>query len=99
MRSDEAADGAGGAGAAARRARDGAVRRWRSSTCRCPDMDGLALARAIRAEPALAALPLRAADLRGRARATAEAARAAGIAAYLTKPVRQSQLLRRAEPA
>lgn len=56
-----------------------------------PRMNGLALAREIRADPALASMPLvllTSAAVRG----SAEQARRAGFAAYLTKPVRQSQL-------
>src|SRR6185295_9391521 len=56
-----------------------------------PEMDGLALARAIGGDPALAALPLLMLSAWGRT--TAEAARAAGIGAYLTKPVRPTRLL------
>ena len=56
-----------------------------------PEVDGLALARAIGADPALAAIPLLMLSSWGRT--TAEAARAAGIAAYLTKPVRPTRLL------
>jgi len=56
-----------------------------------PGMDGLDLARAIGAEAALASIPivlLTSWAVRG----SAQAAREAGISAYLTKPVRQSQL-------
>ncbi|HUP87341.1 MAG TPA: response regulator [Acidimicrobiales bacterium] len=56
-----------------------------------PGLDGLELAARIRSEPTTAALPLvllTSAAVRG----TAEAARRAGIQAYLPKPVRQSQL-------
>jgi CheY-like chemotaxis protein/HPt (histidine-containing phosphotransfer) domain-containing protein len=56
-----------------------------------PDLDGLAVARAIRAEPALAALRLVLLTSVGDDGHVAEA-RAIGIAASLTKPVRQSQL-------
>jgi two-component system sensor histidine kinase/response regulator len=56
-----------------------------------PAMDGLELARAIRGEPALASLPL-VLFTSWAVRGSAEAARQAGISAYLTKPVRQSQL-------
>ena len=56
-----------------------------------PGMDGLELARAIRGEPVLAQIPL-VLLTSWAVRGTAEAARRAGIAAYLTKPVRQSQL-------
>jgi CheY-like chemotaxis protein len=56
-----------------------------------PGMDGLQLARAIKAQPKLASIPmimLTSAGLRGHAGES----RKAGIAGYLTKPVRQSQL-------
>jgi two-component system, sensor histidine kinase and response regulator len=56
-----------------------------------PEMDGLVVARAIRAEPALAALRLVLLTSVGHDEHAAEA-RAVGIAAHLTKPVRQSQL-------
>ena len=56
-----------------------------------PEMDGLEVAQAIRAEPALAALPLVLLTSVGHDEHAA-AAREVGIAAYLTKPVRQSQL-------
>jgi signal transduction histidine kinase/DNA-binding response OmpR family regulator len=55
------------------------------------DTDGIAIARAIREEPALHAMPLlmvTAHDDSGRARV----ARGAGFAAYLVKPIGQSQL-------
>src|SRR5678815_630468 len=56
-----------------------------------PGMDGLELARAIRADARLGSLRLvmmTSVGLRGHA----EEARSAGVDAYLTKPVRQSQL-------
>ncbi len=56
-----------------------------------PGMDGLELARTIKADPALAALPLvmlTSITQRGHE----ELVQRAGIAAYLTKPVRQSHL-------
>jgi len=56
-----------------------------------PDMDGLELARAIKADPALATLKLvllPSLGLQGEARQVQEA----GVDAYLTKPIRQSQL-------
>jgi PAS domain S-box-containing protein len=56
-----------------------------------PGMDGLELARAIREEPALTAVRL-VLLTSWAVRGSAEAARQAGIHAYLTKPVRQSQL-------
>src|SRR2546426_4724692 len=57
-----------------------------------PDMDGLALASAIRSDPALRSIPLVLLTSWGQPGET-EAARAAGIAAYLAKPVRAGHLL------
>ena len=56
-----------------------------------PGMDGLELARAIRDEPALGEVRL-VLLTSWAVRGSAQAAREAGISAYLTKPVRQSQL-------
>ncbi len=56
-----------------------------------PDMDGLQLARAIKAEPALAPLPLVLLSSIG-LRGTSKECKEAGIAGNLTKPVRPSQL-------
>ncbi len=56
-----------------------------------PGMSGLALARAIKAESTLAATRLVLLTSFGR-RGDAQAAREAGIVAYLTKPIRQSLL-------
>ena len=56
-----------------------------------PDMDGFDLARTIKATPHLAQLPL-VLLTSFRERRHSETAREVGIAAYLTKPVRQSQL-------
>src|ERR1043165_555841 len=56
-----------------------------------PGMDGLALARAIKADPALAPTRLVLLTSHGR-RGDATAAHAAGYAAYLTKPVHEAQL-------
>ena len=56
-----------------------------------PGMDGLALARAIRADAALAGTKLLLLTSVG-VDEDAEALRAAGVAAHLTKPVRQSEL-------
>jgi CheY-like chemotaxis protein len=56
-----------------------------------PRIDGFELARAIKADPEIAAVPLvlfTSAGVRG----DGAVARAAGVAAYLSKPVRQSQL-------
>ena len=56
-----------------------------------PGMDGLELARAIKADPALAPTLLILLTSQGQ-RGDAKAAHTAGYAAYLTKPVNQSQL-------
>ena len=56
-----------------------------------PEMDGMALARAIKAEPQLASVPLVLLTSLGQ-RGEATAARHAGFNAYLTKPLRKSQL-------
>ena len=58
---------------------------------RLPDLDGLELARQIRAEPSLAALPLILATAFDRA-ALREDALACGFATYLRKPVRRAEL-------
>jgi signal transduction histidine kinase/DNA-binding response OmpR family regulator len=85
---DEAADGA----AALDRLRAATGRRYDAALLdmQMPEMNGLELARAIGADPALASMPLLMLSSWGRT--TAEAARAAGIAAYLTKPVRPTRL-------
>ncbi len=56
-----------------------------------PDMDGIELARAIRSDPRLARIPLLMMTSMG-VRGNAEDCRQAGVNAFLTKPVRQSQL-------
>ncbi len=56
-----------------------------------PGMDGLSLARAIKSDPNLAAIPLVLLTSVGQ-RGDGDAALKAGIAAYLNKPIRQSQL-------
>lgn len=56
-----------------------------------PGMDGLGVARAIKADPALASTRLVLLTSHGQ-RGDATAAQAAGYAAYLTKPVHESQL-------
>ncbi len=56
-----------------------------------PDMDGMALARAIKADPALASVRLILLASVGQ-RGHRQQAEASGFAAYLTKPVRQNQL-------
>jgi CheY-like chemotaxis protein len=86
---DEAADGA----AALARLRAGRGGRYDAVLLdvQRPEVEGLALARAIGGDPALAAIPLLMLSAWGRT--TAEAARGAGIAVYLTKPVRATRLL------
>ncbi len=56
-----------------------------------PEVDGIELARRIKAETALAGLPLILLASFGW-RGQAQAARSAGLAAYLTKPIRQARL-------
>ena len=56
-----------------------------------PGMDGFELARTIKSEPAIASVPMVLLTSFGQ-RGDGATAREAGIAAYLTKPVRQSQL-------
>ena len=56
-----------------------------------PGMDGFELARAIKSDPSIAGMHLVLLTSAG-VRGDGATARAAGIAAYLTKPVRQSQL-------
>ena len=56
-----------------------------------PEMNGFQLAEAIKADPAIAAVALVLLPSFGK-RGHGEKARQAGIAAYLQKPVRQSQL-------
>jgi PAS domain S-box-containing protein len=56
-----------------------------------PGMDGFELARQIKSDPAIAALPLVLLTSFGQ-RGDSTTAREAGVAAYLTKPIRQSQL-------
>jgi CheY-like chemotaxis protein len=56
-----------------------------------PGMDGLALARAIKADPALAPTKLILLTSQGQ-RGDAKAAQAAGYAAYLTKPIQEGRL-------
>ena len=63
-----------------------------------PDMDGLALARAIKADPAIAATPLVLLTPFGQT-VPAEALLAAGIARSLFKPVRPAQLFEGLERA
>ena len=56
-----------------------------------PGMDGFELARTIKADPSIAAVPLVLMPSFGQ-RGDGQVARESGIAAYLSKPVRQSQL-------
>jgi len=59
--------------------------------CQMPDMDGFALTRAIQAQPGLVALRLMMMSAVGQ-RGVQDTAAALGIAALLTKPIRQAQL-------
>ena len=87
-----AADGASALRAALRGAAPGAPYDVAILDMQMPGMDGLALARAHpRRRGDRGAAPA-AADLPRRPRATAQTLRDAGIAAHLTKPVRQSEL-------
>jgi CheY-like chemotaxis protein len=85
---DEAADGA----TALERLRAPTGRRYDAALLdmQMPVMDGLELARVIRADPSLASMPLLMLSSWGGT--TAEAARNVGIVAYLTKPVRPTRL-------
>jgi two-component system, sensor histidine kinase and response regulator len=56
-----------------------------------PEMDGIALTTAIRTDPSLASLPIVLLPSTG-VRGSGEAARRAGVSAYLTKPVHQTRL-------
>jgi two-component system sensor histidine kinase/response regulator len=56
-----------------------------------PDLDGIELTRLIRGDPATATLPVVLMTSSG-VRGSHEAARQAGVSAYLTKPVHESQL-------
>jgi len=58
-----------------------------------PDMDGLALTRLLRAEPAFAHLPIVAVTAYAM-KGDEEKARAAGVDAYITKPVAKEQFRR-----
>lgn len=57
-----------------------------------PEMDGLALARAIRADPSVAGTPLVLVTAYGRRKSDVDSFHAAGIDAFLLKPVNRSQL-------
>lgn len=57
-----------------------------------PDEDGLAFARAIRRDPAFASTPLLLLTSFGRRRHDIEAFKAAGIDAFVVKPIRRTQL-------
>ncbi len=92
VRSDGAATAAAGLTAVREAARSGRPYDVALVDYRLPDMDGFALARELRADPALAAtrpILITGFDERGRAEAAAEA----GFAAYIPKPVKLSRLL------
>ena len=91
MQSHGAEDGPSGLDHLRRAARSGVPYDLVILDMQMPGMDGLELARAIKAERELAALPLVLLTSLG-FRGQAGEARQVGIAAYLTKPLRQSQL-------
>ena len=86
------ADGATALGSRSTPPRGGRRTSWPCSTCMMPGMDGLQLTRAIRGSPELPSMGLLLLTSVGAQGEPAEARRA-GVDAYLTKPVRQSQLL------
>jgi signal transduction histidine kinase/DNA-binding response OmpR family regulator len=88
---EEAEDGETALRRLARAAEDGVPFAFALLDMQMPGMDGLELARAIRADGAHAALRLVMLTSVGR-RGHAEEARKAGIGAYLTKPVRREHL-------
>ena len=92
MRSDSAASGAEGLAAMRRAALASTPYTIALVDYQLPDTDGFALARAIKADPALdktRPILITGLDEHGRA----EAAAAAGFAGYITKPVKLSRLL------
>ncbi len=93
MRCATAADGLAGLEALRQAAREGNPFELAIIDMKMPRMDGLALAAAVRADPALAALRV---VLVTSLHSTDELARAreAGISAYLSKPVRRHELYR-----
>jgi two-component system, sensor histidine kinase and response regulator len=93
MRSATASDGLAGLELLRQAARDGNPFELAIIDMKMPRMDGLALAAAVRADPALAALRI---VLVTSLHSTDELARAreAGISAYLSKPVRRHELYR-----
>src|SRR5205085_316521 len=91
LRSDEVAGGAAALAALRAALTAGEPYELAILDLQMPEMDGLELARAIKGEPALAGVPLVLLTSVGFSPSGAQA-REAGIAAYLTKPVRQSQL-------
>jgi signal transduction histidine kinase/DNA-binding response OmpR family regulator/HAMP domain-containing protein/putative methionine-R-sulfoxide reductase with GAF domain len=90
--SDEAATAAEGLARLRQAAREGRPYGLAFLDVQMPDMDGLALATAIRKDPTVGAIPLVLLTSWGQP-GEAEAARQAGIAAYLAKPVRSGPLL------
>jgi signal transduction histidine kinase/DNA-binding response OmpR family regulator/HAMP domain-containing protein/putative methionine-R-sulfoxide reductase with GAF domain len=92
MVSDEVASGAEGLARLRQAARERRPYGLAILDLQMPDMDGLALASAIRSDPAIGSIPLVLLTSWGQP-GEAEAARSAGIAAYLAKPVRAGHLL------
>ena len=92
MASDEAASAAEGLGRLRQAAREGHPYGLAILDLQMPDMDGLALAGAIRSDPAIRSIPIVLLTSWGQP-GEVEAARAAGIAGYLAKPVRAGHLL------
>jgi signal transduction histidine kinase/DNA-binding response OmpR family regulator/HPt (histidine-containing phosphotransfer) domain-containing protein len=94
MRAEAAADGPSALQALQSAAAEGAAFDLAILDMHMPKMDGLSLARAIQADPALRStrlLLLTSLDVEG----DNDELRAAGISAHLTKPVRQSELYNR----
>jgi signal transduction histidine kinase/DNA-binding response OmpR family regulator/HAMP domain-containing protein/putative methionine-R-sulfoxide reductase with GAF domain len=92
MVTDEAATAADGLARLRKAAEEGRPFRLAILDLQMPDMDGLTLARAIRSDPDVQALPLILLTSWGQ-HGEPQAARAAGVGAYLVKPVRAGQLL------
>ncbi len=91
MRNGQAKDGPEALRLLRRAAEDGEPYDVAILDMQMPGMDGMELARRVKAEPAIAATRLIMQTSLGRG-VDREEARAVGVSAYLTKPVRQSQL-------